>query len=358
MMTSAGAAPTDKGLVYVEPSKAASESEKDINDAKADALTNRKTINVDRAMVKVGLSNNPSLTVENGTASITGWLMNTTNISYLPYAELVEYTLKDGSTPTKAKYRKDNNWSALTMDEFGKGTATDAFNWLHNADNYTWNTTGTTTYCHENTMEAAAQDYNNTTKMTIKAKFAPTKPNLTTEDSWFRMGGIVYTLEELQTIYSKEPDNSATKNAMDAFYTKFAEKFIIATRASSFADVTIEELDAVANGGYVAATVTPYLIEYFQKSICYYDVLIKHDYRVEAKLLGRWGVVRNNSYTVNITKISKAGKPYIPDPTDPTIKDPQNPKPTDPTPDDEASAFIAVTITANPWTTWSQDNEL
>lgn len=361
LMTSAGAldatSKTDvtKGIVSVTPSLAASESDADIATAKTAAKAAPAVVKVDRAMAKVKLAafEGTEGTVGNGaTASLDGFKLNTTNKVFYLYADLVDYIVPAGNTA--AKYRQDPNFSYTAASY-----ATD-FNWMHNPDTYAdWKTAGNEEYCFENTMSADAQNYNNTTKMLIKAKFAP--KGVTLGDSWFRMNGIVYTLAQLQEIYNDTNTAATTKAYMDEFYTamKAADPAMTAT---DFASLTIAELDAVSNGGYVASKIKTtdksYLIEYFQKSVCYYDVNLKHDNRVEAKLLGRWGVVRNNAYTLNITKISQPGKPYIPDPTDPDITDPENPDPDQPTPDDETSAYISVEITVNPWTAWTQETEL
>lgn len=341
-----------KGIVSVTPALASTESAADIQAAKVAAKATPAVVKVDRAMAKVTLST-AAPTVENGAAaSLDGFKLNTTNTSFYLYADLVDYVVPTGNTP--AKYRKDTNF-----DYVAASYATD-FNWIHNPDNGTnWNAAAATEYCFENTMSAAGQNYNNTTKMLIKAKFAP--KDVTLGDSWFRMNGIVYTLDQLQAIYTKAETPATTKAYMDAFYAAMKAANAAMT-ATDFATLTIAELDVVANGGYVASKVKTtdksYLIEYFQKSVCYYDVNLKHDNRVQAKLLGRWGVVRNNAYTLNITKISQPGKPYIPDPTDPDITDPENPDPDKPTPDDKTSAYISVEITVNPWTAWTQEGEL
>lgn len=353
MMTSAGDVPADKGLVVVTPVLAASESTADIEKAKTEALASKATVKIDRVMSRVSLKTVASA-VENGTATVDGWLLNTTNKNYYPYAELVTYAV----TGTPAKYRIDTNYEFI--DGKPATAIANAFNWLKNPDAHTWKNNpsaggAVNQYCLENTMNVNGQVYGNTTKMVVKAKFAPT--GVTLGNSWFRMGGVVYTFDQLKAIYADAKTAPSVKTNMDLFaskMTKIGEE--AAPTAATFAALTLEMLDAIPNGGYKAVTIDPYLIEYFQKSVCYYDILIKHDNRVQPKLLGRWGVVRNNDYNVNITKISKPGLPYIPDPTDPNIKDPQNPDPNKP--NDETSAFIAVEITVNPWTSWSQDNEL
>ena len=371
MMTSEGS--IDNGAwTEVTPTIAASDAASVIEAAKTTAKTAAKVVKVDRTVSKITLAATVP-TVENGTASVDNFLMNTTNKSYFPYADLVDYTVT--APAVAAKYRKDPNWTKLVLAADGTGTAADAFNWLHNEEAYTWLAPGASTYCHENTMEAAAQDYNNTTKMVIKAQFAPT--GVTLGESWFRVGGVIMTFKELNTSYK---DASAIdKKKYEAFLDKLLNVVdkdgnIITARTKGWkgegkaTEVTLADLDAVSDGGYKAATVknqtidgndtNMYLIEYYQESVCYYDVNIKHDNRVDAKLLGRWGMVRNNWYTLTVNKITKPGKPYIPDPTDPDITDPTNPDPEKPTPDDQDAAFISVSIAVNNWTTWSQGVDL
>lgn len=366
MMTSEGSI-ADGAWTAVTPTVAASDAQGDIDKAKADAKATPAEVKVDRTVSKITLANSTP-TVENGTASVDNFLMNTTNKSYLPYADLVEYSLDGTGKPAviDAKYRKDANWTALALKADGTGDAATAFNWLHNTETYTWLAPGANAYCHENTMEEAAQNYNNTTKMVIKAQFAPTGVAL--GDSWFRVGGVIMTFAELDASYANASATDKKK------YEAFLDKLLGTARTQGWtnegkaATVTLADLDEVTNGGYKAATVenqkiegkdtNMYLIEYYQKSVCYYDVNIKHDNRVDAKKLARWGMVRNNWYTLTVNKISKAGKPYISDPTDPDITDPTNPDPENPIPDDEDAAFISVSITVNNWTTWSQGVDL
>lgn len=359
MMTSEGSI-ADGAWTAVTPTVAASDAVEAINKAKEDAKKNAIAVKVDRTVSKVTLAVS-SPNVENGTASVDNFLMNTTNKSYLPYADLIEYSFTASDKP--AKYRKDTNWTALALTDT-------AFNWLKNTDTYTWLAPGSNAYCHENTMEEAAQNYNNTTKMVIKAQFTPDGIDTLKQKSksWFRVGGVIMTFAELDASYANASATDKKK------YEAFLDKLLGAARTQGWtnegkaATVTLADLDAVTNGGYKAATVenqkidgedaNMYLIEYYQKSVCYYDVNIKHDNRVDAKKLGRWGMVRNNWYTLTVNKISKAGKPYIPDPTDPDITDPTNPDPENPIPDDEDAAFISVSITVNNWTTWSQGVDL
>ena len=362
MMTSAGTVAGDKGLVEVEPKVAASQSATDIEAAKTAARASATSVSVNRIMAKVQLASNESMTVEHGaSARVEGWKLNTTNTRFYPYAELADYTLAGGTDPAPAQYRVDPNYSKLTMtiaaDHSVSGEAATQFIWLDNKDNVAsssnpivWNGLGESgvEYCHENTMETAAQDYNNTTKMIIKASYAPDGVALGT--SWFRVRGIVMTFDQMKADYASHTEGSDVRKGYEAFAQ--------AMGANSFDVLTLAICEAVENGGYKAACASTYTVEYFQKGVCYYDVNIKHDSRQEEFGLARWGVVRNNWYTLSVNSISKPGKPYIPDPTDPDITDPENPDPTDPTPDDEHSAYIAVSVNINPWTTWTQSVDL
>ena len=81
MMTSAGVANGDLGLVSVTPVVATSESVSDISAAKNLAESSPAGVNVDRAMAKVTLSVDSSVIVENGTI-MTGnvaWILSATN---------------------------------------------------------------------------------------------------------------------------------------------------------------------------------------------------------------------------------------------------------------------------------------
>ena len=145
----------------------------------------------------------------------------------------------------------------------------------------------------------------------------------------------------------------------DQFYARIAvaataqEK----TVGADFASITIAELDDLKSGGEYSkpdATAGETVgVEYFQKGVCYYNILIRHDDEITAWMAhGKYGVVRNNWYTLTINSVKQPGTPWIPDKTDPT-------KPTNPgEDDDDKEAYLSVNITVNPWTTWSQGVDL
>lgn len=351
MMTSAGAAVGDLGLTAVTPSIATSESATDIAAAKTAAEGSPAIVNVDRTMAKIAVTKDAGFAVTNGTGSIDGWLPTATNKNYLPYAELA---LGYGG---QGKYREDANFAASTMADL---------DWIKNPTTttpLTWAGFTDMKYVHENTMAAATQTYGNTTKVIVSASFSPT--GVTNGDSWFRVGGVIKTFTQLDADYTvaeaATPQNTDLMNG----YVAFLDAVLGAGRTKGWTSeagktggtVTLSDIETEGDlAAYKASTANPHMIEFFYKGHCYYTVDINHDEDLPAFSLGRWGVVRNNSYKINVKSISKPGLPFIPDPTDPDIKDPINPKPTDPS--DEQSAFISVEITVNPWTTWSQDVDL
>lgn len=366
LMCNAGRVPNDKGLIEIEPILAKSESKEDIEAARAEAMATPLTLKVNRAFAKINLVNEfltpfPPDKVENGNVILYLWAANTTNNTLLPYSELVEYEVPQPHQP--AQYRIDNNWERLTMklsDDKKSivGDAVTQFKWIHNYDSSIyWAQKNNYYYISENTMSVDAQDYNNTTKMLINAQFMP--PGFRQNESWFRMKGIVYNFSQLMSLYQNSSTPQSVKDGLDKFYREMmAHAATPPTGTVSFANATLQSLDAIEKGGYIAATIDPYLIEYYQNGLCYYEILIKHDNRVAPFGLGRWGVVRNNRYYVNITRITKPGLPYIPDPTDIKIKDPANPDPFNPKRNDQINSSIETEISVLPWEPWIQDTEI
>ena len=79
---------------------------------------------------------------------------------------------------------------------------------------------------------------------------------------------------------------------------------------------------------------------------------------------GRYGVVRNHWYSINVTSITQIGRPAPVVPSDPINPDPNFPDPKDPvpdmppTPDDIESLYIKAQINILPWTLRLQDADL
>ena len=332
----------------------------DATAAIAAAEADRSLIHVDRVVAKVSLGINPGgVTVPAGVNCTFGnWALNVTNKSMFPYAEIV---MPAGGS-AGADYRIDPNYELA-------GFNVSQFNYLKVADDGTlpadFSAMTDSKYCLENTMAADAQTQAQTTAAVASAVYTPN--SFTAGDSWFRLLGVTYkTLADLQAVYNAakavtSPDALQTQiiTLCDQFYARMSAAATAQgkTVGADFAAITLAELDAIANGGEYSkpdATAGETVgVEYFQKGVCYYNILIRHDDAITATMaLGKYGVVRNNWYTLTINSVKQPGTPWIPDTTDPT--DPEKPGEND----DDAEAYLSVSITVNPWTTWSQGVDL
>ena len=275
-----------------------------------------------------------------------------------PYSEIV---MPAGGS-ADADYRKDPNYALA-------GFNVSQFNYLKVAADGSlpadFSSMTDSKYCLENTMADDAQTQAQTTAAVVSAVYTPN--SFTAGESWFRLLGVTYkTLDDLQAVYNAAkaaaaPDAAQAQTIIlcDQFHARISAAATAQgkTVGADFATVTIAELDAVANGGEYSkpdATARETVgVEYFQKGVCYYNILIRHDDAITGTMaLGKYGVVRNNWYTLTINSVKQPGTPWIPDTTDPT--DPAKPGEND----DDAEAYLSVNITVNPWTTWSQGVDL
>ncbi|MFT0360259.1 Mfa1 family fimbria major subunit [Bacteroides thetaiotaomicron] len=302
-------------------------------------------------------------TVDNGASCTFGdWALNITNKSMYPYSEIViPAGASVDASNVPADYRIDPNYELADFN-------VSKFNYLKVASDGTlpadFSAMTDSKYCLENTMNAVAQTQAQTTAAVVSAVYTPN--SFDKGKSWFRLLGVTYkTLIDLQTVYNAAkaaatPDALQTQiiTLCDQFYTRMKAAATNQSKtfsAANFASITIAELDAIENGGEYSKPAAGQTVgvEYFKKGVCYYNILIRHDSNITGNMaLGKYGVVRNNWYTITINSVSQPGSPWLPDNTDPT--DPKEPGEDD----DPKDAYLAVTITVNPWTTWSQGVEL
>ena len=131
-------------------------------------------------------------------------------------------------------------------------------------------------------------------------------------------------------------------------------------------------------------------LAYYQDGRCYYSIPVRHFNDDEVKLYvdpsatgtkeyfwkadegvnkvnqeGRYGIVRNHWYSVNVNSIALIGRPAPVDPTTPINPDPSYPDPTDPTVNDEIpttddveNLYLNAQINILPWAKRSQNADL
>lgn len=234
-----------------------------------------------------------------------------------------------------------------------------------------------TTYCYENTFDVAHQKVYNTTTAIVKMKITPDPST----------GGTFYTINGgKDVVYSLA--NAKTKVG-NQFLAENTESFLKTTYFPSVTEagkITVSDVDFSDNAGKVTfnklvltftptagGTATTYdvtdaavltalannikVVEY-KGGYSYYNILIKHfgdeltpwnpstktsgiSYPTpdEANWLGRYGVLRNNWYDLDITGVSRLGAAT---PEELDVKK-------DPTPDDNLKSYISVKINVLSW---------
>lgn len=238
---------------------------------------------------------------------------------------------------------------------------------------------GATTYCYENTFDVDHQNVCNTTTAIVKMKITP--DSYTGGTTFYTINGgkdVVYSLENAKTKVGNQFLAEKTESFLKTTY------FPTVTEAGK---ITVSDVDFSDNAGKVnfnklVLTFTPTatggttstadvtdvavltalannikVVEY-KGGYSYYNILIKHfgdeltpwnpstktsglSYPTpnEANWLGRYGVLRNNWYDLDITGVSRLGA-ATPDELD--VKK-------DPTPDDNLKSYISVKINVLSW---------
>ena len=216
-------------------------------------------------------------------------------------------------------------------------------------------------YCLENTFDVEHQNVRNTTCAIVKAKIDLPKEWGST--NFYVINGdksTIYNLENAKkailALVNEEYPESDGYSATDVTYTVDSEtknfKFTEVKYTKDGEDpktMSAENLQKLQ----AAMTVTEYT-----NAESYYTVLIKHfgddltpwneanktdnpypdaDNSADNNWLGRYGVLRNNWYEIEVTGIKGIGSAIVPDVND------------DPTPDDNVEKYISVKINMLSW---------
>lgn len=234
-----------------------------------------------------------------------------------------------------------------------------------------------TTYCYENTFDVAHQDVRNTTTAIVKMKITP---DTYTGGTFYTINGgkdVVYSLATAKAKVGNQFLAENTESSLKAtYFHTVTEAGKITVSDVDFSDkagaVTFAKLvltfTPTAGGTPTTADVTDAtvltalannikVVEY-KGGYSYYNILIKHfgdeltpwnpstktsgiSYPTpnEANWLGRYGVLRNNWYDLDITDVSRLGA------ATPEELDVKN----DPTPDDNLKSYISVKINVLSW---------
>lgn len=284
------------------------------------------------------------------------------------------------SDPAANKYRtywgKDINYNTVDAPFASDATVGDADLTLGK---------DATTYCYENTFDVDHQNVRNTTTAIVKMKITP---DSYTDGTFYTINGgkdVVYSLANAKTKVGNLFLAENTESSLKATYFHTVEAGKITVSDVEFSDeagaVTFAKLvltfTPTAGGTPTTADVTDAtvltalannikVVEY-KGGYSYYNILIKHfgdeltpwnpstkttgiSYPTpnEANWLGRYGVLRNNWYYLDITDVSRLGA------ATPEELDVKN----DPTPDDNLKSYISVKINVLSWAKRTQSTIL
>lgn len=265
------------------------------------------------------------------------------------------FSTKDGNNsrfvaaanPFRIYWAVDGNYDGLegygdpTTNTEGETTGWEQeFNYVSEATTTTLETTDNEAYplyCFENTFNIGNMNHNQSTRVLIKATYY-LDPEAAVEADFYTCsnlvtsggvtGGAINVTDFLTAV------NNALNNTEET--DKITTEDLDNTGSEAGIYKTADEIKALlglegATADDDAQTIINQLgeIRYYQNGTSFYYVpLIEHfgdtytadrnsegEYTSEAESLGRYGVVRNNWYEVNIASISGPGEPIIPEPT-------------------------------------------
>lgn len=359
------------------------------------------SIYVERAVAKVTVTNS-NTGGSSLTYAITGWTLDVTNTkSYIvrnvngadwwsyKAATSNDYRFVGSAAVAAGLYRTywayDPNYASLVEGDFTK---------LEGTIPASLTEVGKNAYCLENTFNVANMNQNQTTRVIVAAKLTMAGA----EES-----GDFYILDnDKNTIFTKE--NAV--NAIKAEY--LTNPAVVAalqdpitglnggqsigkadltvnfdSKETTGGDLTVTEitisedrkddfkggeipavLKADGNDDIIAAVNAGKKVSYYKGGVAYYPVMIRHfdedqtpwtaegktesypntDNKAEANWLGRYGVLRNNWYNIDVTAIKTIGSADVPDVYG--------------TPDDPMESWISVEINVLSWAKRSQNVEL
>ena len=359
-------------LVDVAASVVKASDYKTDTEAKEAAKGKKATIQIERLASKLAVTlKGDGLTIEivpsTAKFEFKEWTIDYVNSRFFPFATKTKLTATHTGAAYKSNfYTEDPNFDADGTGKHLVGIISNKIvdynpkaKWYkHNLLTVAKEEDKNVAYCTENTMAAADQDFGAATRLVLKAVYTPYTDF---DDDWYQtfFNGTYINyknLGELQTAYNDATDiDEADRDAVEKLLVESCDKFInklnsafpTAGLAADFKDLTQQSLDdlTITNGGEVAKETG---IRWFQKSLNYYYYQIRHDNTTDIGHMayGKYGVVRNNYYTLNLTKVNGAGTPWYPD-----VEEPEEEI-------DKKGAYLHFEIEVAPWISWGTDFEI
>ena len=359
-------------------------------EAKANPAAN---VYVERAVAKVTVTGNTTGTQDDGNIAnyiINGWTLDVTNQSSylvrnvndadwwsLKADGVNDYRFVGAAAVADGLYRTywgiDPNYST-------EGT----FTTLAGTTPTSLKAVGENDYCLENTFDLARMNQDQTTRVIVAAALDFNKDGKgddfyvldndksntaldldhitkTIKAAYLANGTVVGLLEANlkpnQSIGEDDLEVTFNEKATTGGYVTVSEITIKDESASNFTNGIPEGLQAANNDAIIADVNAAHKIAFYKGGVAYYPVMIKHfgddltpwsNGEVygsnKADFLGRYGVLRNNWYSINVTGIKNIGDPEVPEIYG--------------TPDDPSESWISVSINILSWAKRSQSVDL
>lgn len=365
------------------------------------------TIYVERGLAKVTMKNfDPSYPIAAGTYKddevvINAWQLDVTNKSTYPVHQtggLMDAW--DQIWNTKRFYDKDNEvfkrvyWGEdpnYDKDVYSNGTTTksaleyctDAFNMISNAEVVGLPGDDKPQYCLENTFNLANMMQGQTTRVVFKAVYTPNALRSESDKTFYKIGNntaiwkkadlekqiLAVALTAMKITDPTEQAKYGVDLSLGTNISGVAGLHLIAKENITFDNGTAtpattsqvsddivnkinEKLGLKKEGGKITSGISTYL-----NGEAYYIARIKHFNELtpwtagtaygtdNATFLGRYGVLRNNWYSLSVSTVSGLGYPEVPE-VKPNV------------PDDENDKYINVEVKILDWAKRSQSIDL
>lgn len=371
---------------------------------KAEAGTSAATVYVERGVAKMSVTapgtkkvtDKATNTETNSTVEFSNWALDITNKKTYAVHNIdglstdfsaIWTTARFTGTNNRVYWGKDPNYDKTVLKDADDASDTERdkeFNFIKTTSDINLDF-GKSTYCLENTFNLDNMYQGQTTRVIFKATYTP-KDNA--GNSLADAGGTFYTIGNMTTIL-KEAD---LKTAVDAAATSVLPGCVVEyanLEKEGSHVITLEDIKENASstthldgatkyvigtgkktGNEIVAAINAKLglkagrseemvgINTYLNGVTYYIARVRHfdddktpwssgeAYNAEnGKYLGRYGMLRNNSYVLEVGKVFGPGYPGVP-PVDPTL------------PDDENEKYLSVSVKILSWAKRSQNVDL
>lgn len=387
-----GASPTT--LVNIDNSKIYPTEEK------AKTLESAATVYVERGVAKMSVSDPASKTVKDkatkvdtkSTVDFSNWALDITNKKTYAVHNIdglstdfsaIWTTARFTGTNSRIYWGTDPNYSNDILKLTDKDAERKAeFNFI-TATSEIDKTFAESAYCLENTFNLANMYQGQTTRVIFKATYTPN------DDAGHSLAdaadGTFYTIGNMTTILNTDKLKAAVEAAATAVlpgctvdYTNLKTEGSHVITLADIKDATGAALVGTTpysigtgskTGDEIVADINAKLglkdgraeakvgINTYAKGVTYYIARVKHFgdalhwasgevYGAEnGKYLGRYGMLRNNWYVLEVGNVYGPGYPGVP-PVDPTL------------PDDENEKYLSVSVKILSWAKWSHSYDL